>query len=719
MPKLQNLIAIAFVAVLASASLAQNAAGPGPTPQSSVATVPRLVNFSGTAFAAHGHPASSAGVTFAIYREATGGAPLWIETQTVSVDSAGHFTALLGATKPAGLPLDLFTSGEARWLGVRVDNNEEQQRILLLSVPYALKAADAETVGGLPPSAFVLAAPVNTLAAGASPSATTEPAVLPPAAVTGTGTASYVPLWTGASTVGNSVLFQTGTGSTARIGVNTTTPGVTLDVKGSATIRGTLALPAPAVATAAAGKSSQPLNFTASAFNSSTAAAVSQTFRWQSEPAANDTAAPSATLNLLFAQGTATAAETGLKIAHSGQITFAAGQTFPGTGKGTVTSVGLTAPSSDFTVSGSPVTGAGTLNLNWAVAPTSAATNNAIVKRDAGGSFSAVSVTASSVEVGTVYADNSAFDSGNGAVMAHNGFAGGYAIEGNVGIGVGVFGDTEGTESFSAGVYGYVDQATGNAIGVKGYTGSQSGTGVYGSQYYASNTGTGHNYSAGVWGDSETGVGVMGTSDNSNAFVGSNNSPTGYTTAYLQNASTNPNAYVLYAEGPNFGGSCSIDVKGDLSCSGSTSAAVSLDGGKRKVGMSAIQSPRNWFEDAGSGQLRNGTAVVALDPDFAQVVNTQMEYQVFLTPYGDCKGLYVTNRTANSFEVHELGGGVASVGFGYRLMALRKNYENVRFADHTSDPTPFLAPVNKGAAAGAQKTLSAPRLHARGVAAAK
>src|SRR3990170_1578308 len=34
---------------------------------------------------------------------------------------------------------------------------EEQPRILLVSVPYALKAADAETLGGKPASAFVLA----------------------------------------------------------------------------------------------------------------------------------------------------------------------------------------------------------------------------------------------------------------------------------------------------------------------------------------------------------------------------------------------------------------------------------------------------------------------------------------------------------------------------------------------------------------------------------
>ena len=73
---------------------------------------------------------------------------------------------------------------------------------------------------------------------------------------------------------------------------------------------------------------------------------------------------------------------------------------------GTVTSVGLSAPSSDFTVSGSPVTTSGTLGLSWTVAPTSAATANAIVKRDANGSFSAgpISATTSSATIAAVTA---------------------------------------------------------------------------------------------------------------------------------------------------------------------------------------------------------------------------------------------------------------------------------------------------------------------------
>jgi len=325
---------------------------------STTAVVPRLVNFSGKATDPQGKLISGiAGITFSIYSTQYEGTPLWMETQNVNADARGNYTVQLGASSAEGLPLDLFTSGEARWLGVRVNNGEELPRVLLLSVPYALKAADAQTLGGLPASAFVLAAPPNNSASTTSSGASAATVAPPATAVTGTGTVGYVPLWDTTSDIVSSVLFQTGSGSTAKIGVNTTTPASTLDVKGGATVRGTLSLPATASATSTAGKISQPLTVAASAFNSTSSTALNQVFQWQAEPAGNDTASPSGTLNLLFGEGATKPSETGLHIASNGNITFATGQTFPGTG----TITGIT------TASGSGLNGGGTsgaLNLS-------------------------------------------------------------------------------------------------------------------------------------------------------------------------------------------------------------------------------------------------------------------------------------------------------------------------------------------------------------------
>jgi hypothetical protein len=236
-----------------------------------------------------------------------------------------------GPASFARSPVELFATGEARWVGVTIEGQAEQSRVLLLSVPYALKAQDTETVGGLPPSAFVLAAPA--VPAVDNPPTSNQTRNSAAATVGGSGTTNFQPIWTSATALGNSALFQSGSGAAAKVGIGTTTPAATLDVKGAVNIQGVLTSPATGPATAAAGKTSQAHSFVASSFNSGSKAAVNQTFQWKAESAGNNTATPSGTLNLLFGSGIAAPAETGLKLSNKGVFTFAAGQTFPSTAR--------------------------------------------------------------------------------------------------------------------------------------------------------------------------------------------------------------------------------------------------------------------------------------------------------------------------------------------------------------------------------------------------
>jgi hypothetical protein len=133
--------------------------------------------------------------------------------------------------------------------------------------------------------------------------------------------------------------------------------GTTATFSGGLTAGGAV-LPATGTATASQGFNSNPMDLLASSFNSGISAAVPQLFRWQAEPAGNDTGSPSGTLNLLYLSGNGTPVETGLSIASNGQLSFAPGQTFPGAGSGTVTSVGSGAG-----LTGGPITGSGTLSI--------------------------------------------------------------------------------------------------------------------------------------------------------------------------------------------------------------------------------------------------------------------------------------------------------------------------------------------------------------------
>src|SRR5438552_848265 len=164
--------------------------------------IPRLVKFAGTLQDSVGQlRTGTVGITFAIYGAPTGGERLWQETQNVQLDQQGHYEVMLGAARE-GMPLDLFGAGEPRWLSVQVQlpGEEEQARVLLVSVPYALKAADAETLGGLPASAFARAAGgLRQNATGSSTAEATSSAVLGEIAIAG---ASHDPLTNQTAIVG-------------------------------------------------------------------------------------------------------------------------------------------------------------------------------------------------------------------------------------------------------------------------------------------------------------------------------------------------------------------------------------------------------------------------------------------------------------------------------------------------------------------------------------
>jgi hypothetical protein len=340
-------------------------------------------------------------VHFAIYKDETDAAAIWEETQTLQLDEHGRYTVLLGATQPDGLPLVLFESTEARWLGVAAGNLPEQPRVVLVSVPYALKASDAETLGGKPASAYVTTETLTNSSAQTQASGQGQTAIVglpaeatsnPSTAVGGTGIMNFLPIWTNSTTLGNSTLFETG----GKLGIGNTNPAGTLDVSGGAFIRGALELPAAGAATQTFGSNSNPLDLQASAFNSATLAAVPQLFRWQAEPVGNNTTSPSGRLSLLSGSGgmsplagelpsvtSGTLVETGLSIASNGQLTFASGQTFPGAGGGTIT--GVTA-GTDLTGGGSA--GTVTLNLDTTKVPTLAAASNTFTGTVAASSFS-------------------------------------------------------------------------------------------------------------------------------------------------------------------------------------------------------------------------------------------------------------------------------------------------------------------------------------------
>jgi hypothetical protein len=570
--------------LLAMACMAQNQPNSTAASSSSV-SVPRLVKFSGNVKNDASNPKSGiVGITFALYKEQQGGAPLWLETQNVQADSKGNYTVLLGSTNADGLPTEMFTSNEARWLGVQIEGQEEQPRTLLVSAPYALKAGDAETLGGQPLSAFQLVTPQGSVGPAQPPVAA---ASQKDQITCASGTAckdSFVPLFTsngGSAKVSDSIITQSQD---------------TVNVNGG-------------------------VNGQTGFFESNNNGAIFQV----------------------------TQASLGAGTALSGYAEGTSGIGVQGTGVTGVEGSGLGN-------NGTGVSGEGNTGVFGNAPATTGITFGVL------GQIASSNVNSAGVE---------GIALGNGQTSA-------------------VYGLNFSSSDFSTGVSGSAQPSggVGMVVGVEGYAGSLNGAGVLGFGWGDSQTGRHFQgcCAFGVWGDtgesfakSFGSAGLIGTADDARAIFLENNSPSNVPTAFIQQDA--PGNVALQVGG--VGHYCTIDTNANLICNGTASTTAAVDAGQRQVSLYAVQSPQNWFEDFGSGQLSSGSGRVTLDSAFAQTVNLDSDYHVFLTPAGDCRGLYVTNKTVTGFEVHETGGGQSSVSFDYRIVALRRGFENVRLADIT------------------------------------
>jgi hypothetical protein len=102
--------------------------------------------------------------------------------------------------------------------------------------------------------------------------------------------------------------------------------------------------------------------------------------------------------------------------------------------------------------------------------------------------------------------------------------------------------------------------------------------------------------------------------------------------------------------------------------SGSDSTALGVTRHGYYAESYSAQATSRTIEDVGSANLIGGSAVVHIDPSFAESIDPS-GYEIFLTPDGDTRGLFVASKGASSFVVHECQGGRSTLAFDYRIVA--------------------------------------------------
>lgn len=90
-----------------------------------------------------------------------------------------------------------------------------------------------------------------------------------------------------------------------------------------------------------------------------------------------------------------------------------------------------------------------------------------------------------------------------------------------------------------------------------------------------------------------------------------------------------------------------------------------------RVMLNSPESPECLYVDYGVGQLKDGYALITIDPILSKniIVDEEHPLKVFIQPEGDCNGVYVKSKSIKNFEVQELNQGKSNISFSYQIVA--------------------------------------------------
>jgi trimeric autotransporter adhesin len=550
-------VVVSFLSAIVGSVLAQTAA----YRQTSASTqVPRLIKFSGVAKDDSGKPITGVvGIQFSLYKDQQAGAPLWIETQNIRADTAGHYTALLGSASADGVPLELFSAGEAQWLGIQIQGQPERSRVLLVSVPYALKAHEAETLSGRNISDFVLANDAKsqsnsannnqTNSTGARSSSSPPPAG--PTTFTGSNSTQIVGVTQSGSGVGLSATATThaavagtitGATNTAVYGLasNTSAGSIAAGVTGQANtqmgpgVQGVTTSPkgfgVQGVSTNASGGTAvQGLNKATAGFSVGVDGETSSVANLSSGVNGFEGAHTGQVFGVNGSTASVTkgaAGVNGYEGATTGQVFGVAG----GTGSNTNFAAGVSGTANAtsgqvFGVAGSTnSTGTNAAGVSGFEGATTGQVFGVAGSTNSTGSGSAGISGFNGATTGKVFGVVGSTNSATNFSVGVSGFEG--ATTGQV---VGVSGETNSTTNQATGVFGFEGATTGQVFGVSGGTNSAT-NGAAGVNGFANAT-SGTVYGVAGFSSSTTGVATLGqanaNSGTPTGVLGSTVSPTG------------------------------------------------------------------------------------------------------------------------------------------------------------------------------------------------
>lgn len=260
----------------------------------------------------------------------------------------------------------------------------------------------------------------------------------------------------------------------------------------------------------------------------------------------------------------------------------------------------------------------------------------------------------------------SAFNKAGVSGTCNSSIAGGLGVIGSCDNATGTGVQGQSTGATADGVFGIAGSATG--FGVEGGNSNASGTGIIGS----GNNGGG-NYLAGGSGGAFTGF-------NYGLSASSTNTSTSTQEASIlcwNRGAANQllvNAWSV------------INTQYKIWGTGAVSTLVP-DLNNKMVTLHCPETPEFYFQDYGQDRLVNGKAHIDIDPILAKniVINEKHPLRVFVQLEGNCKGVYIANKTTTGFDIVELDGGISNVPFQWSITCNVKDQDLGGRTSHFQD----------------------------------
>lgn len=133
--------------------------------------------------------------------------------------------------------------------------------------------------------------------------------------------------------------------------------------------------------------------------------------------------------------------------------------------------------------------------------------------------------------------------------------------------------------------------------------------------------------------------------------------------------------------GPKYG----VYVDGKTISNNIYAQLTSVQNSDKRIATYATTSTEVDVYSKGKSVLKNGKAVVQFSDDFKNLISSDRDVIITITPIGRSNGIFLANVTRDGFEVEENASGTSYISFNWIAIGNKKGYEDTKISEEILD----------------------------------